>query len=438
MKKIILSFLLVGRLLSSEAQYWQATNLTNVTYLPISCTESHGGELYATVATGFSGDMYQLKSNQTAWDKITLSNIAYPKFLKSAQTRLYLTSVVSGVRSMVYYTYDGGKTLKVDTAGLPHPNAPSSPEVLLIYGIQYYQGKVILNGGSSGYFIKDTSASKWTNINVVTSLNGGIDPLTCYNSTLYAYDNTGTHTLYKSTDFGNNWSVVNTNLPSDYSTNLLVADQTNGRIYSFGAWSNSTLFGLRYSDDGGTTWTLHDLSAFLGKNAGNTAQLIKSIYTEGSVLYLGLENNRNNSSPDLIASSTGLNGLSYDTLGFPTNGASSLYPAYILKHNNKIVVSLVTTDVFIKGAPSSAIQPIVNHDIQLYPNPVHDLLNLSGSTMRWVEEVIITDATGRTILKEQVNSNNKLQISTLDLGTGIYQIQLKGLEKTVNFRFVKS
>lgn len=393
MKKPILLCLLVLTGMQLIAQSWTPTHLTSVIYLANTGLESHNNQLYATVFNGFTANLFRLNSNGDAWDTVSTAGITVPRSVRSAGSRLYLSSLNQGVYSMLYYSTDDGNSFNLDTAGLPKYFSG----VATISSIQYYNGKVIVNAGSYGYYLKDTGAALWKHVDVPTALNGGIDPVTGLNDTLFAYDNTGTHALYVSGDYGATWTLRANNLGTDYGTNILVGDETTGRLYSAGGKGSSlTEYGLYYSDDHGITWTKQDLSAFIHKNAGNTQQLITALYASGPDIFLALENNKNSTAPDVISTNSGIGGFAYDTLGLPLNAADAMKGLYIVKHGGKTAIGFNTTDVFIKGgAVGMSESSMLAEKMIFYPNPVSDHIHIEGNEAAF--SLVITDVLGRPV-----------------------------------------
>jgi trimeric autotransporter adhesin len=66
--------------------------------------------------------------------------------------------------------------------------------------------------------------------------------------------------------------------------------------------------------------------------------------------------------------------------------------------------------VVVRGTESPA-------SLLLYPNPAHDLLTVAVPPA--TTEVVITDVTGRTVLRQPVTGEGTIQL-TLNLPTGIY------------------
>lgn len=430
---IITLFVVVGASKIASANTWSATNLTSVSYLPITGMESHDNELYATVFNGFTAILYRLNPDNTSWSTITTeSSITVPRFLKSAGSRLYMSTIVSGVTSLLYYTTDGCNTFNLDTVGLPH----ASGNISLIYGLQYFDGKIYANIGSFGYYVKDTSETAWRHIDVPTALHGGSDPITYINGTLFAYDNTGTHTMYFSTDFGDTWTVRTSNLPSDYETNQFIADQKTGRLYSFGVWDNNTKSGVYYSDDKGVNWTAAaNANSFLGLNANHTLQLVTAMFAEGDIFYMALENNADSSALDVVGSTTGFEHLAYDTLGLPTDVVSAVKGANFLLHKGSLAIQMNVMDIYLKSGVSEVHEFKQQNQISVYPNPTSQILTIKVKNYQNQENYSITDYLGKTVLSGKLSG----ETTSIDIGfllPGIYFIQ-SDKDRIESFKIIK-
>lgn len=418
---------LIVILLSTKinAQNWSATNVSNVAYLANTGIESHQNKLYATVFNGFTAGLYCLKSTNSSWDTIQTGSITIPRFLKSAGSKLYMSSVVSGVASLLYYTVDEGKTFTLDTAGLPASFGYSA----LIYGLHYFNGKVFANLGAGGYYMKDTAGVKWQAIPVPTALNGGTDPIAYVNDTLFGYDNTGTNTLYVSADYGITWQVQTTDLPSGYGTNQLVGDPSTGRLYSAGAWDNSTKYGLYFSDNNGKNWTLvSNANAFMTKNAGNTQQLVTAMYANGNTFYMALENNKNSSAPDIVGTTTGLQNLAVDTLGLPSTASSATKGTNFVWYNNQLALLLNSIDIFLKQGTTGIndINPI--SDLNLFPNPSNGVVYLSSKQVG--NNLVILNVAGEVIYSTTIQRNYQ-EIDLSNQAKGIYFYSIKKDSKRI-------
>jgi len=430
MKRTLLFALSVMMSLKAVSQAWQATNLTSVTYLPIVAA-THNNDMYATVFNGFTATLNKLNTGGTSWSAVTTpTTITVPRFIRSAGTRMYLSTVNSSVFSMLYYTTDGS-TFIPDTVGLPH----MSTGVSLIGQILYFKGKVIVAMAGEGYYLKDTGAAAWHSINAPTMFNAPGDPMTYYSDTLYGYDNTGTHTLYVSGDWGTTWTVRNANLPGDFATNMFVADDVTGRLYAAGSWGATPSYGVKYSDDHGFTWTdATNANAFIGLNYQGMQQKVTALYAHDPVVYIAMENNADNTAPDIVGSMTGLSNLAYDTTGLPAIGGAANGIGFFM-HQGKLALNLNVLDVFIKGGPAAVSTTKAATVFSLYPNPATDVLHVVSQAGVRVQSIRITDMGGRTVLHQQ---GGMQQVDIRLLQPGIYVAELVAQDNTRTVqRFVK-
>lgn len=391
-----------------KAQNWQATKLTNVTYLPIPAIASHNGELYGTVSTGFGFNMYKLDAGGNSWSAFTPGNITNPRDLLSAGTRLYVTTLNNSVVSMIYYSHDNGATFVTDTVGLP----PYFSGVTTMLGMNYYHGKVITNAASYGYWLKDTSETKWKQIDPPTKLNGGADPLTYMNDTLYAYDNTGTNSMYYSANWGSTWTLINKDLPADFACKYLTSDATIGRIYASGIWNTNQNTGVYYSDNRGQNWTSLNFGSLLGKNASNQPQQVTMLYANNGSLYIGLENDKDQSAPNLVSSSNGGITLKADSAGLP-NAAAGVCPWKMLTHQNKQFIALNVIDVFSRSAGNSVGENQFLNKLEFYPNPSRNTLSIKTENLNGI--VSIMDISGKILFTTSLSET--IDISGLSKGT---------------------
>ena len=77
-------------------------------------------------------------------------------------------------------------------------------------------------------------------------------------------------------------------------------------------------------------------------------------------------------------------------------------------------------------------------EVQVYPNPVSDVLQISVSGVNDALEIMLVDMSGRVLSNEQVNDASQLiSIPVQDLNSGMYQVVVKSMFGTVNKRFIK-
>jgi photosystem II stability/assembly factor-like uncharacterized protein len=104
-----------------------------------------------------------------------------------------------------------------------------------------------------------------------------VNPNILYLATGWVFtSNLGNAAIYKSTDFGNTWTVLNTGIPSTGSVQrikLAIAPNDANYIYAAAVDVNYGLFGIYKSTNAGTTWTyispaLNTLEAGQGTSPG--------------------------------------------------------------------------------------------------------------------------------------------------------------------------
>ncbi len=70
-----------------------------------------------------------------------------------------------------------------------------------------------------------------------------------------------------------------------------------------------------------------------------------------------------------------------------------------------------------------AIDEVANTTISMYPNPVSDLLNIKS--LGYLESIVITDITGKTVFTAGNLNQREFRIDTSGLATGTYQISIQ-------------
>lgn len=77
------------------------------------------------------------------------------------------------------------------------------------------------------------------------------------------------------------------------------------------------------------------------------------------------------------------------------------------------------------------LEKILVKESILYPNPVNENLTIS---LRQIEEIIVTDLSGKTLLRQVGNSN---QINVSQLQKGVYMIKVKSENETFTEKIIK-
>ena len=300
----------------------------------------------------------------------------------------------------VYYSEDNLKTLVPDTMGLPQ----FLSGVVAPIGMQYHRGKVIVNLGSSGYWLKDTADQKWGHIDPPTSLNGGKDPICFYGDSMFAHDNTGANEFYVSGDYGQTWIKRKSNLPSFFLGNMLVANSETGRLYLVGAKSDGSLYGVYYTDDNGFNWVREALSSFIGTDVNGGQQEITAMNAKGKEVFVALENGRKNSTPDVFSSINGITNMEYDTSGLLNDPSGLINGVKFVNHKGAVMLSLNVRDVYTRGEAVNALSNLSMDNVGVYPNPTTGVLTIPKNLK--CDELRIIDNVGNVVLTTESYSVN--------------------------------
>lgn len=424
MKHILLTITLSLSILSGFAQGWQATNLTNVAYLAITELETFDNNLYAIVNNGFAGTLNKLDAGNTSWTELTITGTTgIPAFLKAANGKFYIGTVGLG-ESNLYVSTDGINYTLADTTGLPQVTGGFNR----MYGLDYFNGKLLINLGSSGYWISNEGQGNWVHIDVATLLNGGGNPVAYLNGKLFAHDS---QTLYMSTDYGTNWPAITTDLPAGFTANKLISDPTIGRLYTDGGNGND--YGLYYSDNEGANWTEIDISAFITTDYQGGQQIITSLYAKGQTVYFGLENDISPSHPNIVGTTSGLSNFAVDTVGLPPNATGTVNALHFAEYNGKLAVSLAVIDAYLKDIGTGMEEADNSIAVNLYPNPANDVLTVN--TTEKITSIDIINQMGQVVLSQKFNTKS---INVSSLAKGMYFIRFNSDDEVLGTKpFVK-
>ncbi len=414
MKKQLLTLFAALMMLPVLAQ-WQGTNLTNLPYLPIGNMTVHKGNLYAVLVDLTPSKLYKLDAGASSWTAVATS-ASGPRLIQDAGNKMYIATL-NGLTCQLYYSYDGGQTLIIDTVGISRYQSGIS----LATNMQYHNGKILL-GTNDAYFIKDTGDVQWRNI---TDMSGSAlfppaDPITWYGDTMYGYKN-NFRSLFVSADNGTTWTLRATDLPTDFGTIRMITDASSARLYVGGSWANDSVAGIWYSDNGGSHWTLVNAHGLIGKASDNTTQKIWAMYADGQTFYAAMNNNKAPSAPDVISTTTGLSNLAWDTTGLPTTADNQVYGDYFMKYNGDVYLAINVFDIYKKGPGTSGIQTLATDVMDLYPNPADSRLYLRTDKAAPVTAVSVMSVDGQTVLSQTYTTAG---IDVSGLAAGIYFVQV--------------
>lgn len=426
MKKYLLTLMAAALMLPVMAQ-WQATNLTNLPYLPIGNMTVHKGNLYAVLVDLTPSKLYKLDAGGISWTVVTTS-ASGPRLIQDAGNKMYIATL-NGLECQLYYSYDGGQTLIIDTVGISRYQNGIS----LATNIQYHNGKILL-GTNDAYFIKDTGDVQWRNI---TDMNGSAlfppaDPITWYGDTMYGYKN-NFQRLFVSADNGTTWTLRNTDLPTDFRTIRLITDASSSRLYVGGSWANDSVSGIWYSDNGGSHWSPVSANGLIRKAVDRTPQKIWAMYADGQTFYAAMNNSASPSAPDVISTTTGLANLAWDTTGLSTAADNQTYGDYIVNYNGAVYLAMNIIDIYKKGNGTSGISDPSTPSLAIYPNPAAgSKLYLQVNDAQAIEMVTVTAMDGKQI-QGGVYSEAGVDISGLAPGMYFLQVSVRGVSYRAKF-----
>jgi hypothetical protein len=119
--------------------------------------------------------------------------------------------------------------------------------------------------------------------------------------------------------------------------------------------------------------------------------------------------------------------LGYDTGAPEVDADPNTFAGQITKFKNWIATRISWLDANIPGNSNNCTLGLnnKNNEINLYPNPVKDVLHFRNSSNKVINLITIFDATGKCVLK--TNLNEKIDLSALS--NGIYLCKIVGENK---------
>ena len=153
-------------------------------------------------------------------------------------------------------------------------------------------------GGTGIYLWSTTDGTSWTQSSeVIPSANSSYGAeMTYANGALWTFATPEGETfqaLYKSTDWGNSWSQVSTNLPTNqnnYNTSLMALAPSPGLLYAFGNYDGGTTPTATYISEDGSDWSKVSYTNLVGNSMyGNSSEISSTgkfwvYYTEDSAM----------------------------------------------------------------------------------------------------------------------------------------------------------
>ena len=155
------------------------------------------------------------------------------------------------------------------------------------------------------------------------------------------------------------------------------------------------------------------------------------------VLYSNDKDPATISDPHVNYNLTVFPGIQYGTSGwagqyYPGNSWTSSSSGLPLMIHQNIWFHLTSTGTI----PSGTNNTISSSNINLYPNPANDKINIVLNNINDIQNIRITDVTGRTIYSEKVESNST-EVNTENYPAGIYFCKIIGSTTNETIKFTK-
>lgn len=397
---------------------WEATNATSSGFDGIGDVESHAGILFSYANTpGF----IQSTDNGDSWAPVGQSGFVTNPIsvgvthILSAGSALYaVTFNANYASSMVYVSTDNGATFTPDTAGLP--KGPANGECVNVDRIYYHDGHLVADVANLGNYHKPVGSGTWARNN--TPQVEWAELFGFYGGRYFTH---AEYRNYISTDHGATWTqTADAGLPSWFTATLLAVNPINNRIYLAGRNIVSQDYSFLYSDDEGASWDSIAIHAYLGNNWLGGMQTIVSLFSSGDFMEITLDNDANNSHPDVLASSNG--GLSFvvDTAGLPANSILGFGKSFA-EHNGYLFMGLNATDVYRKTLEPVGLVEVESLLWNVYPNPASRQIAITGIPAKsWVA---VADGMGKVIYRSQVQQT-PFDLNVSQWAPGMYSVQV--------------
>lgn len=419
---ILLSFVFTN----SAFPQWESLGLSTSQFENIWDIESHNGILFASDNTdGFqkstdNGDTWTAV-NQTGFTTNPISIRA--EIIKSAGSNLYVVTFNANyASSMVYKSTDDGQTFTPDTVGLPKVNTGNN-ECVNIDRFYYNNGYLIADVANLGNWIKGPSGN-W--VKTTSALAEYAELFGFYGSNTFAW---GNYQLVVSADNGQSWTAAtNADLPSFFTANLLVVNETSGRIYAAGTDVVNQDYRLLYSDDNGASWDSLAIHQYLGTNWLSGLQTIQRMYANGSMIEIALDNNMNFSSPDVLSSADGGVTFAPDITGLPTDAGQTVTARKFTTHNNYLFMALNYRDGYKKQLTVSVAENNGKQPVNVFPNPFENNVTITNAAKN--SDILVYGIDGRFVMAGSLNASNELNLSALV--PGVYYLQFSDVDGAQN------
>jgi photosystem II stability/assembly factor-like uncharacterized protein len=342
------------------------------------------------------------------------------------------------------------------------------------------------DGTLTGFGSSDTngflSADKSLGINTLSDGSGGLY-LSIYQKDLsvsgdggmqvqFADNNTGwasvynslygSFKLYKTTNGGTNWDVIN-GVTNPVGGFYYFVDALNGWMFGASASTSGTNTDILHTTDGGLSWTtqasnvgtvkaIYFSDVLHGWIVGRNALLMKTVNGGGNWTTL-TNTNQNQASQfrsvfalnaNVCYFGSSVSGTSGEYILKTTNAGNSWISMQVpFQYDVFNVVFWDENNGWVSGdygqiahySINTGIQnPLSNDKLELaYPNPVIDFISIKSESE--ILNAKIYDISGNCVLNKSLFNGNRIDVRNLP--AGIYFIKLPDSDKSKNIRFIK-
>ncbi len=339
--------------------------------------------LYSTSASGFTPKLMKSTDNGVNWSEINMSttNINSPGSLIFKGEKL----LFGGAGSTDYYIYsseDYGENWTLSNSGMP--SGYSIIDFALAPNGDIYLLSSLYSTSASGFtpkLMKSTdNGVNWSEINMsTTNINSPGSLIFKGEKLLFGGTGSTDYYIYSSEDYGENWTLSNSGMPSGYSI-IDFALAPNGDIYLLSSLYSTSASGftpkLMKSTDNGVNWSEINMST-------------TNINSPGSLIFKG------------------------EKLLFGGTGSTGYYIYSSENTNSKTEQNNISR--FTIG-----------------PNPFFNKLYFNNTENY---NLLITKVDGSIVLNTQIQSNYIL--NTTDFESGLYLISLSNINSLTTYKLIK-
>ena len=351
-----------------------------------------GNKLYLVTSTG----LYRSDDFCNNW--INISN-GIPNYV------MYRYPMVSGDTIVVSST-DYGLYMSINAGNtwVPLPNSPVSSDIQAMNFSKHHW----FVADSNNFYHSSDGCQTWS----VSPLPGQfVFHLT--NDSTHLFMTFNAHGVYSSVDNGMTWNPI-----GFQTTSIMTIKAKDDTLYI------NTFYKLYRSVDNGLNWQLLNSSVPI---------ILGSIEKYGNTMFFGGDAFPYNQ-PYIYASTD--EGSSF----FSFQGNLPHFPTGFLKIiDSYLFASLNGAGLWrrlIDSTSTSITSPQVS-SVNIYPNPVKNLLFVDAPNLQGVLDYQISDMVGRIIISGNVKEEQNRTINTASLQPGLYYILLSNRSGTLSRRFLK-